>query len=369
MVELLLENGARLDSADASRRTPLHLAFQFGGPHLASAALLHNAGADLEARDHRGYTALLHAVDSCVSEDAVSWLIERNADVNVDAGVERNALQSAAFWAMSGIADLLLHAGADPNFSTPMSPRVPLVHVMSCTVGRELMVTLLLAAGARLDFRGHSDMSPLMAAVVEDVETRIDVGMVDLLIDAATKLGTPFTPNALSEALSQVWLYNEHVFQSLVAAGADPNVPIKVQGSEKITSPLNLACGDFIHARKTTEENIEFLVRHGANVTLTDTNGDTALHAAASWGNLDVLAALISAKALVDVQNAKGQTPLQLACKAFSYDQKRDAQFERDYYPKDLSTLNTRDLGGYRMMQEGIIWNGFGVLYSPTALA
>ncbi len=60
------------------------------------------------------------------------------------------------------------------------------------------------------------------------------------------------------------------------------------------------------------------LFRYAADANVTDFNGNTPLHLAASLKNVDVVKALINGGAKVKVQNSKGSTPLHNAAKSGS---------------------------------------------------
>ena len=70
-------------------------------------------GADLNAKDARGFSALmLAAYSGC--EEAFRWLVSQGADVNSDAG-GNTVLMGAAFKGHLGMVKLLVEKGADPT--------------------------------------------------------------------------------------------------------------------------------------------------------------------------------------------------------------------------------------------------------------
>lgn len=62
------------------------------------------------------------------------------------------------------------------------------------------------------------------------------------------------------------------------------------------------------------QDVIKLLVRSGANIDAQDDDGETALHAAAQAGDIDMVRLLISKKARVSVKNGSGKSALDLAC-------------------------------------------------------
>mmetsp|Transcript_173276 Transcript_173276/g.550085 ORF Transcript_173276/g.550085 Transcript_173276/m.550085 type:complete len:181 (-) Transcript_173276:136-678(-) len=71
-------------------------------------------GADLNAQDSYGWTALRYAVRAN-NVDAATVLIEAGADVNLASNSGRTPLMSAAGNGMSDMLALLLKCGADPD--------------------------------------------------------------------------------------------------------------------------------------------------------------------------------------------------------------------------------------------------------------
>lgn len=94
-MRLLLERGAdvRAVSTNAMRNTPLHATLA-GPSGIAGARLLADAGADVNARQHGGYTAL-HAAAQHGAIDLVDLLLERGADPDAAADDGRRPVDFA----------------------------------------------------------------------------------------------------------------------------------------------------------------------------------------------------------------------------------------------------------------------------------
>lgn len=109
---LLHDNPELVTSRDPRGFTPLVLATYLN--HLAAAEILIGAGADLNASDGMGNTALM---GSCFkgNTEVVRYLIESGADVNAKAANGGTALHFAAMVNRPEIATLLVSAGADPT--------------------------------------------------------------------------------------------------------------------------------------------------------------------------------------------------------------------------------------------------------------
>ncbi|MBZ5684229.1 MAG: ankyrin repeat domain-containing protein [Acidobacteriia bacterium] len=111
MMKLLLQSGAKVDAPD-HRGMPLLVSTGFFDP--TTTTILLEAGADTNATDREGETALMKASGYGVKE-TVKILIEHHADVNRKDLKGRTALMHAAAGRRSDAIPLLLENGADPN--------------------------------------------------------------------------------------------------------------------------------------------------------------------------------------------------------------------------------------------------------------
>lgn len=340
IIRILINEGANVASRDRDGKTPLHYIFSHKRPYFASATLLCEHRGAINERDNNGDTPLLYAVYFCGSAEAVSWLIRHGAEV--DSGGRRNPIQTAASFSQLRILALLLDAGADPNFSsTSADTRVPLVHTMYSIGGRFNTVSLLLSRGARPTYSGQSDISPLAGAINADIFRGTEPYVSPLLISEANLIGEPFTSEMLDNAFSKHYIrYHKEAFQCLINAGANLNVPL----NEGSTRALILAC----EFEDISAEEIDYLLRRGADVGLTDECGNTALHAAARTGVIVAIDPLISAGATIGTLNLEGKTPLHCACEPFRYIQLNERPWMERFR---RSEMNVRDFVGYYMKQ------------------
>ena len=119
--------------------------------------MLLKLGADSNAVDHYGYTALMWAIGSPKENayDTVASLIENGADLEVDCSGWTPLMRAAALGDFQ-ICKLLLEAGANPNRCDPEGVNALMI---ACIFGQALNVEALIEAGAdwkSKDIRGRS---------------------------------------------------------------------------------------------------------------------------------------------------------------------------------------------------------------------
>ncbi|RYG49429.1 ankyrin repeat domain-containing protein [bacterium] len=133
----LLELGAESDALNSISETALHQAW-----NPAVAALLLDAGADIDRVGGQGYSLLMTAAEEG-NEPLVKFLLERGASVAATS-TGATALHYAMLSDEDSVIDLLLDAGADVN-ATDVDGQTPLFYARSLQASR-----LLIRRGANL---------------------------------------------------------------------------------------------------------------------------------------------------------------------------------------------------------------------------
>lgn len=292
---------------------------------LAALRAMIESRADLEARDRRGATPLMHAA-VFGTVDALKILLAGGAEANAKNRVDATAL----IWAAGDPAKvrLLLKHEADPNAATKQG-RTPLIAATSYA-GNVETVRLLLDRGANLNAADQSGNT----ALFQSAWAADDFEITKLLVERGANVNAPgedgFTTLMMAAANG-----NLAVVRLLLAHGANPNAAntdsrAKVRHGDialRALTPLMLAvphnsrpaipkllldAGAEVNARDVREmtplmlavssetqspEAVRFLLARGAAVNATSQNGETALDWALKFSNPRVLALLNQAGA------------------------------------------------------------------------
>ena len=232
--------------------------------------ILVRAGAGMRATDDEGATCLAVAAYSGNTE-TVRYLVGLP---HVDVMYRNNdftALHAAAANKATDVAQVLIDAGADID-AMDIEGRAPLY--FACASGALDVVKMLVRAGAddvggtcltQAASCGHTETVRYLLCLPEvDVNRRDD--------DLKT---------ALHSAVEHA---HTDVLQVLIDAGADTNTQTNYGVNH---SPLHTAC------IMETLDMVKMLVRAGAGVRATDTNGSTCLHFAAKLGRTETVRYLV----------------------------------------------------------------------------
>ena len=275
---------------------------------------------DAAVADSRGITPLMYAAE-VGSLDAMRLLIDRGADVNA-----QNAFGSTALmWSVSDPAKvrLLLDHGAQVNIAA-RSGRTALI-IAAFTNPSAEVVRLLLAKGARVDVMDQRHVTPLNAATFGN-----DTATVRLLLEAGADLDTPDTFIGLTPLMNAAGNRNVEAVKLLMAKGAKINAVSKTEGLPKIQTgtvefggwtpllmaaafgppeavktlldagakidaqdyrgftPLMLAVGTDRYDRRT----VNLVMSHGADLSPTNHDGETALDWAYKFADPEVIRSL-----------------------------------------------------------------------------
>ncbi|XP_026667466.1 uncharacterized protein LOC113464032 [Ceratina calcarata] len=233
--------------------------------------LLLDYDANVNARDKNHVTPVHDAVQNGDREMVELFLA--NGAVLSD---QPELLFTAVAHGYKEIARLLLKQGVDVNFRDPHG-RTPL-HVAVSNLRDEAHKT-----SSEDDLRTTSEITDILLEHNSDINSADNRGTTPVLLCAMSGRVDPY--------------------MSLVQKGA--NIRPKLNDGSTI---LHLT----IRRRRTDINLIKILVNSGADINCLDLHGDTPLHTAVRYRNMEAARLLIERKANVNAKSINGSTPLHL---------------------------------------------------------
>ena len=328
---ILIKHGAKVNARESWReQTALMWAAAESQPEMVKELI--RSGADLDARSQvnewsrevsaepriqwrpaGGLTALLYASrQGCL--ECVKHLVAGGADLNLADPQGVTPLIMATTNLNFDIAAYLLREGANPN-KWDRWGRTALYAAADLNS---------LPHGGWPDRPSADETTPLRLAellLAADANPNLQLKLVppyrmvkdDRLLDEVLNTGaTPLLRAAKAMDLALMRL--------LLAQGALPDLP-----TQRGITPLMAAAGvgstaidtrgyyDTDDVQQRSIESVRLLLAAGADVNHTSADGQTALHGAARWGWREVVLYLADNNAHVDVRDARGLAPLDMA--------------------------------------------------------
>jgi len=300
-VEVLLGRGAD-PNARENWKGQTALMWAAAENNAAAIRVLADAGADINATTDGGtFTPFLFAVRGGLI-DAAGELIEAGADVNQSLDDGMSALILAILNAHYEMAAFLVDQGADPNADT--QGWTPLHQVAWSRRPNRGFNTPGATPTGNLN---SLDLVRTLAKAGADLNRRVTQEPRDGNRNMLNRIGS--TPFLMAAKAADVPL-----MRVLLESGADPSIP-----NEDGTTALMVAAGVGIwapgenpgtHAEALAAVKLA-LEAGGGRVDDIDDNGETALHGAVYRGGaIPVIQFLADQGSPLDVENAKGWTPL-----------------------------------------------------------
>jgi len=241
--------------------------------------MLMAAGADVDAQDNHGFTALHAVTDHPEMVDTARLLASRSANLNLTAGGQ-TAFDQAVIKKAWPIAHALAAAGARVDTDQPGKDTWLYTAVYRKDV---LMIRELLGCGARVDHVGTNGYLPLQVAAFD-----ADVNTLELLIAAGARIDASTEhPPALHLALQRKHL---NAARMLIDRGGSADVVYKGWTTLQVAAYK----GDIDSAR--------MLLEAGAEPNGRTPETPAALLIAAAEGQAVVVKALLDAGADVDMR-------------------------------------------------------------------
>eukprot|EP00435_Cladocopium_sp_Y103_P063102 s173_g24.t1 len=322
MAKLLLEQGADPEAADNDGVTALMYAAEYG--HEAVAQLLLQHRADVTAAQNDGFTPLMEAV-LADHEAMAQLLLLHGADVRAAMHNGVTALMLSAIGGHDAVARLLLQHGADVraahNGSTPL--------MEAAKYGHEAVAELLLQHSADVRAANTDGVTALLLAAKGGHEA---VGQ--LLLQHGADVRTAQN-DGLTALMCAAEAGHEAVAQLLLQHGADARAAMNdgltalmfsAVGGDEAVAHLLLQHGADVRAARTDgltalmcaalgghEAVAHLLLQHGADVRAADNNGVTALMCSAAGGHEAVAQLLLQHSADARAANHGGVSALMMA--------------------------------------------------------
>ena len=287
----LIEAGAELEPpAQSGLDTPLMLAMR---EDIDVLRMLVDAGADVNYRGGQPYSPLHLAV--CEQNPAaVGMLLAAGAEVDAHDDDGRTPLDCVAQAPgdASGIAEMLIDAGADVDGVSPSGATVVAPLPAAVYAGNGRVAALLLARGAAVD-----ETASLLALAEHRDLADVAVGIIERTAKMEGKLLQPDRPRTLLEAA--------------VRSNARLAVPWLLQHrDERGPTDTALLRTAAVHDSAAVAE---YLIDAGVSLAERDERGRTVLHAAVVSRSSDVAELLADRGADVNAADLFGWTPLHLS--------------------------------------------------------
>ncbi|XP_047439714.1 serine/threonine-protein phosphatase 6 regulatory ankyrin repeat subunit C-like [Mugil cephalus] len=362
VVKYLLRLGVEADEPNVFGNTALHMACYTGQDTVATELV--NCGANINQPNYHGNTPLHLAAASSSGVLCLELLVNNGADVNIQNKEGKSSLHIAAMYGRFTGSQILIQNGSEID-CVDMHGNSPL-HV-AARYGQELLISTLLTNGAEKTRQGVHGMLPLhlaslygfpdccrkllsngqfyntmptltvgpTPAVGFDINTLDDHGRTCL--HAAASGGNVECLNLLLNSGAELDIKddlgrsplhyaaangNSQCTVSLVRAGAEVN-ELDVTGCSPLhyTAASHTFCGGeseqdlIVEKEQEASLCLDYLLDNGANPTLKNSKGYSAVHYAAAYGNKQHLELLleISFNCLEEAESNIPVSPLHLA--------------------------------------------------------
>ena len=256
--------------------TPLHRAARKGHKEIVSVLL--DAGCPIDVVDIEGRSALHYAAEGGAVE-VIGVLIERGLDVNREDNDGLTPLHWASTYGKLETVRELLRLGANSSMTVVAGKGGTPLH-LAAGKGHKEIVSVLLDAGCPIDevnIYGHSALHYAAEGGAVDV---IDI-LVERDLDVNRIDNEGITPLHVASACGKLEAVHE-----LLRLGANASM---TAGAAECLTPLHLA------AVRGHKEMVSVLLDAGCPIDVVDSGGLNALHYAALFGAVDVIAVLSEA--------------------------------------------------------------------------
>ena len=295
VLETIVNHGADVNAKNKFNRTALLIACVKGNKDAIN--ILLNAGADPNVTDYMGAACIHHVVGEGCSNDVLETVVNHGTDIDAINKTNATALMLACEKGKKDAIDVLLNAGANPNFADADGDTC--LHYIARNDCCTEVVQAVISHGADVNVMNENNVTALMIAC-----GRGNMHVINVLLNAGAN-------PRISDADDHTWLheavrggYSQVVLETMINHGADVNATIK----NNRTALMIVT----VHGNRKA---IYVLLSAGADPNSADADGDTCLHYAVRNGCCaEVLQAIISLGVDVNATNKRNVPALMLAC-------------------------------------------------------
>ena len=295
----LIAKGADVNAANATGITPLIRAAGDLPNNSAAVTLLLEKGASVEAQNNRGETALYRAASEG-KDDAIRLLLAHKANPNAKANDGTTPLLAAVISGHASAMKALMDAGGDIEIADARGNRALMIAAEGPRgiLNNAPFVQTLLDKGAKIEAQDEQGRTALYRAATERKTDAVRV-LIDKKANVnarANNGGTPLLEAVVHGSLPTVQLLLEHG-ADVDQADAQANTPLMVAAEGNGYMPNNAPM-------------VAALLGAKAKIDLQDARGRSALYRAAAEGKEDALRVLLDKKANINLKASDGSSPL-----------------------------------------------------------
>ena len=332
-IKMLLRNGADIQASSSDGSTVLHFASRNSNQEVVK-FLLKLKEISVNATSNSTQTPLMHACYNGGRLENIKMLIQNGADIQASSSNGSTVLHFASAFSNQEVVEFLLKLNEISVNATDNSNQTPLMH--ACYDGGRLdNIKMLVRNGA--DTQATSSDG---STVLHFASRRSNQEVVEFLLKL-NEISVNETDNSNQTPLMHACFYGGRldIIKMLVRNGADTQASssdgstvlhfascysnqevvefllklneISVNATDNSNeTPLMHACYDGGRL-----DNIKMLIRNGADIQASSSDGSTVLHFASCYSNQEVVEFLLKMnKISVNATSNSNQTPLMHAC-------------------------------------------------------